>query len=190
MHIDSYFADVNGESRLPLGEWIHVVHTYDREDGKIYINGVLDGAAKPAAGHQNARRGCGSAAGITNYDFVGDIDEVRISKVARSADWVKLQYENQKPLQTLVGPRGAAGERVLRVDAESLWRRPNDYRGRRPERRGHGEGGRGSEGVLDLMRDGQETVVATDRFAFTFDAGRVTATRRSRSGARRSTPTK
>ena len=39
-----------------------------------------------------------------NYDFVGDIDEVRISKVARSADWIKLQYENQKPLQTLVGP--------------------------------------------------------------------------------------
>ena len=32
------------------------------------------------------------------------MDEVRISKVARSADWVKLQYENQKPLQTLVGP--------------------------------------------------------------------------------------
>ena len=38
-----------------------------------------------------------------NYDFVGDIDEVRISKVARSADWMRLQYENQKPLQTLTG---------------------------------------------------------------------------------------
>ena len=36
-----------------------------------------------------------------NYEFVGDIDEVRISKVVRSADWVRLQYENQKPLQTL-----------------------------------------------------------------------------------------
>ena len=31
-----------------------------------------------------------------NYNFVGDIDEVRISKVARSADWIRLQYENQK----------------------------------------------------------------------------------------------
>ena len=31
-----------------------------------------------------------------NYDFIGDIDEVRVSKVKRSADWVKLQYENQK----------------------------------------------------------------------------------------------
>ena len=41
---------------------------------------------------------------MTITRFVGDIDEVRISKVTRSADWVKLQYENQKPLQTLVGP--------------------------------------------------------------------------------------
>ena len=39
-----------------------------------------------------------------NYDFVGDIDEVRVSQVARSAEWIKLQYENQKRHQTLVGP--------------------------------------------------------------------------------------
>jgi len=44
-----------------------------------------------------------------NYDFIGDIDEVRISKVARSADWVKLEYENQNPLQTLVGPLAQPG---------------------------------------------------------------------------------
>jgi len=42
--------------------------------------------------------------GWGNYVFNGDMDEVRVSKVARSADWVKLQYENQKPLQTVVGP--------------------------------------------------------------------------------------
>lgn len=35
---------------------------------------------------------------------MGDVDEVRISGVARSADWVQLEYENQKPMQTLVGP--------------------------------------------------------------------------------------
>ena len=50
--------------------------------------------------------------------FVGDLDEVRISNVARSADWVKLQYENQKPLQTLVGPLVQPGTR-LRGLAES-----------------------------------------------------------------------
>jgi hypothetical protein len=46
-----------------------------------------------------------------NFNFAGDIDEVRISKVTRSADWIKLQYANQKPLQTAVGslvPPGTA----------------------------------------------------------------------------------
>ena len=41
-----------------------------------------------------------------NYDkdvFNGDMDEVRISNVTRSANWIKMEYENQKPLQTLIG---------------------------------------------------------------------------------------
>jgi hypothetical protein len=39
----------------------------------------------------------------------GMIDEVRISNVVRSDDWQKLDYENQKPSQTLIefGPRAA-----------------------------------------------------------------------------------
>ena len=32
-----------------------------------------------------------------------------MSKVARSAEWVRLEFENQKPLQTLVGPLVQAG---------------------------------------------------------------------------------
>ena len=39
-----------------------------------------------------------------NRFWHGDIDEVRVSSVVRSPDWVRLQYENQKPFQTLVGP--------------------------------------------------------------------------------------
>ena len=103
LRIDSDFSDVKGESRLPLGEWIHVVHTYDREDGRIYINGQLDAAAKPLLAIKSPAR-LWIGGWYHNYDFVGDIDEVRISQVARSADWIKLQYENQKPHQTLVGP--------------------------------------------------------------------------------------
>jgi len=34
--------------------------------------------------------------------FDGRIDEARISAAARSADWIKLSYENQRPDQTLV----------------------------------------------------------------------------------------
>src|SRR4051794_5199354 len=42
--------------------------------------------------------------GDKKYNFVGGIDEGGLSSVERSADWVRLEYENQKPLQTLVGP--------------------------------------------------------------------------------------
>jgi hypothetical protein len=32
-----------------------------------------------------------------NYHYAGDLDEARISRVARSENWVKLAYENRKP---------------------------------------------------------------------------------------------
>ena len=107
VNMDCYFSDANvqGESTLPMGEWVHVVHTYQKGDSRLYVNGVLDGAstnaAAPLAIKSPARLWIGGW--YNNYDFIGDIDEVRISKVARSADWVRLQYENQKPLQTLAG---------------------------------------------------------------------------------------
>ena len=75
-------------------------------ESRVYVNGVLDGVSTstdaPLAIKSPARMYLGGW--YDNYRFVGDIDEVRISKVTRSADWVKLQYENQKPLQTVVGP--------------------------------------------------------------------------------------
>ena len=44
------------------------------------------------------------------YDFEGDLDEVRIARVVRSPEWVRLEYENQRPLQTLVGPLVPPGD--------------------------------------------------------------------------------
>ena len=100
VHIDSDFADVKGESTLDMFQWIHVVHTYQDGKSRIYINGQLDGETKPVRDIKSpARMWIGGW--YHNYDYVGDIDEVRISNVSRSAGWIRLQYENQKPLQTL-----------------------------------------------------------------------------------------
>lgn len=47
------------------------------------------------------------------------VDEARLSKVARSANWIKLEYENQKPTQSLVSikvdsiPTSLAGAALL-----------------------------------------------------------------------------
>jgi len=105
--MECYFsgADVAGGSALPMSQWIHVIHTYKNGDSRVYVNGRLDGVSTstghPLAIKSPARMYIGGW--YNNYGFIGDIDEVRISKVTRSADRVRLEYENQKPLQTLAG---------------------------------------------------------------------------------------
>ena len=98
-------ANVQSKTRLAMSQWIHVVHTYKDGESRLYVNGVLDGENKggtPLNVKSPERMYIGGW--YANYQFVGDIDEVRVSKVTRSADWVRMSYENQKPMQTLVGP--------------------------------------------------------------------------------------
>jgi hypothetical protein len=165
LHIDSDFSDVKGGSRLPLGEWIHVMHTHRSGESRIYINGKLDGEAKPLLDIKRPAR-LWLGGWYNNYDFTGELDEVRVSKVVRSAEWVKLQYENQKPHQTLVGPLVQAGNEFSVT----------------PERLEVGEGksaamtlkaGGAQKIYWILKRDGHEEVVASDRFSHDFHAGRV-----------------
>ncbi len=169
VHIDSDFSDVNGDSMLPMSEWIHVVHTYSRGDGRIYINGRLDGSASPMLGIKSpARMWIGGW--YNNYDFVGDIDEVRISSVARSADWIRLQYENQKPLQTLVGPVVQPGNAFTVSPAQITVMEGKSVT--------IAAQAGGAEKIYWIVkRDGKEAVAAVDRFSFALDAGRVVGDR-------------
>jgi hypothetical protein len=101
IRIDSNFSDVWTTQRQALAQWKHVTHTYSKDDGKLYIDGKLDGEAKPTLKIASPAR-LWLGGWYNNYDFVGDLDEVRVSSTARSADWVKLEYENQKQWQSLV----------------------------------------------------------------------------------------
>lgn len=156
------------DQRLALNAWIHVVHTYQPGDSRVYVNGVLDGVSTtpqaPLAIKSPARLWLGGWYG--HYDFVGDLDEVRISKVARSADWVRLQYENQKPLQTLVGLVVQPGREfsVSPAQATVLEGRSAEF---------SAKAGGAQKLYWVLKREGRETLVAVDRFRFAFDAGRV-----------------
>lgn len=170
MRIDSYFsgANVTSSGRMPLNEWVYVVHTYQPGDSRIYVNGVPSGvstrADAPLAIRTPARLWIGGW--FHNYDFIGDIDEVRISRVARSADWVKLQYENQKAHHTLVGPVVRPGD-AFAVSPEMV----NVAEGRSITFTA--QAGSAHKVYWSLRRDGNETVVAVDRLGFQFDAGRV-----------------
>jgi len=171
MRMDCYFSsgNVTGGSTLPLSQWVHVVHTFKTGESRVYVNGVLDGVSTstgaPLAIKSPARMYLGGW--YDNYRFVGDIDEVRISKVTRSADWVKLQYENQKPLQTAVGPLVQAGanfsvseKRITMLEGKSA---------------AVSAKAGGAQKVYWILKRGEkETIAAVDRFHFTLDAGRVT----------------
>jgi hypothetical protein len=170
INMDCYFsgANVAGGSRLPMSQWIHVAHTFKNGDSRIYVNGILDGSSRaagaPLAIKSPARMYMGGW--YNNYRFDGDIDEVRVSRVTRSADWVKLEYENQKLMQTLVGPVVQPGN-AFSVSQTQL----TVSEGRSATVSAKAGGAQKVYWVL--KRDGRETLAAVDRYTFTFDAGRV-----------------
>ena len=170
VQMECYFsgADVSGGSAIPIGGWVHVAHTYRKGDSRVYVNGRLDGVSArtdaPLAIKNPARMYVGGW--YDDYRFVGDIDEVRISKVVRSADWVKLEYENQKPLQTLVGPLVQPGNAFSVSPAEVAVDEGKSATVT-------AQAGGAQKVYWILKKDGAETVVAVDRYSYTFEAGRV-----------------
>ena len=170
INLDCYFSSGNvaSGSRLPVGEWTHVVHTYRQGESVIYVNGQPDGTNASKGSPLNIRTPARLWIGgwYNNYTFVGDLDEVRISKVARSADWVRLQFENQKPQQTLVGPLVPAGNTFAVSPEQAVVEEGKSV--------AFSAQAGGAQKIFWLLkRDGREEVVATDRFAFNFAAGRV-----------------
>ena len=83
--------------------WYQVVATYDGTDMQIYIDGSPDGASltKIAPNLESAGKefwiGHGDHAIEKAWSFPwdGELDEVRVSDVARNADWVATQHNNQ-----------------------------------------------------------------------------------------------
>jgi hypothetical protein len=171
INMDCYFSDANveGGGRLAKSEWTQVMHTYQKGDSRLYVNGVLNAVSANRSAPLNLKSPARLWIGgwQDRYDFIGDIDEVRISKVARSAEWVKLQFENQKPMQTLVGPLVPAGSEFSVSPAKSTV----------PEGKTvtfSAQAGGAQKIYWLLQRDGRETIVAVDRLQFTFAPGRVT----------------
>ena len=97
-----------------------------------------------------------------------DVNEARISSVVRSADWVTMVKENQKPMQTLVGPLVQPGNEFSLSQERTLVKEGQSAAF-------IAKAGGAQKLYWILKRDGREEVVATDCFRFAFDAGRVTS---------------
>ncbi|MEZ6057307.1 MAG: DUF2341 domain-containing protein [Planctomycetaceae bacterium] len=172
VRFDCYFSsgNVEGKSRLPMAEWVHVVHAYKEGDTRLYLNGKLDGSSNSKGSPLNIRNPARMWLGgwYNNFQFVGDVDEVRISNVQRSADWVKLCYENQKPNQTLVGTLVKPGSTLTVSPSKVALNEGTQFKVT-------AEAG-GAEKVYWILQQGdEETIVASDRFSYALDAGRVTS---------------
>lgn len=80
-----------GANTLSTGTFYHITMTYDGTAGLVgYVNGGVDGTA---AATGSICSNTGSTLEGTLSD--GLVDELEISNVARSADWVAAQYNNQ-----------------------------------------------------------------------------------------------
>ncbi|HEX5790232.1 MAG TPA: DUF2341 domain-containing protein, partial [Luteolibacter sp.] len=169
--MECYFggADVTGTAAIPGAEWTHVVHTYEVGSAKLYINGVLDGNNTSGTMKipDSTRLDIGGFVPTDRFNFVGDVDAVSISKVVRSPDWIKLEYENQKPLQTLVGSLLPTGSDFT-VSPTSL----NIAETKTATLKAAAGGARK---VYWISRNnGKETIIATDTLTLDYTAKRLT----------------
>jgi hypothetical protein len=75
----------------------------------MYVNGSLISITGNPIPNAPAGATCIGVGNITGTDpFKGNIDEVRISKVVRGIDWIKLCYYTQLPTQNSITPDGSA----------------------------------------------------------------------------------
>ena len=91
-------------SAVPLNQWSHIMSTWDGQNVRHYINGVLNTTiAETTAPRTNATKvthigayfsdGTGASSALTGY-FPGRLDEIRLSNVPRGSNWVWACFMN------------------------------------------------------------------------------------------------
>ncbi|MEI6533778.1 MAG: DUF2341 domain-containing protein [Verrucomicrobiaceae bacterium] len=165
MHIQ---AGLDCKESVVLDKWYYVVHTHG-DDGteKVYVNGQLTMTGTSTRRYDTSVK-MYVGGWYRNWESDMDVDEVRISKVTRSADWIKLEYENQQPLQTLVGMLPQAGN-AFSVSSAAIQIEEGK------SMTVTAQAGGADKVYWILERDGAEAVVAVDQLSYTLNAGRVVA---------------
>jgi len=93
---------VQSSANVSTSVWTHLAVVYNgSSDIKLYFNGAQDGSGSLNVSDDTSnalyigyRRSTPQPSGGGGY-FNGIIDEVRFSTTARSADWIKTEYNNQ-----------------------------------------------------------------------------------------------
>ena len=89
------FGSACTSTALTTGTWYYITGTFDGTTAKIYLNGAQEGADTPSAPSSQSlplyiNRYFGGG-----YREDGVYDEVRLSSIARSSDWIAAEFANQ-----------------------------------------------------------------------------------------------
>jgi hypothetical protein len=114
-HFYLYIDNEGSKSTYPSGtlttSWNHVIGTYDStgEVMRVYINGVEVSSADLSALTNDLINVSSNGLRFSLY-YRGLMDEVRLSSIARSADWIKTQFNNHNSPGTfyIIGSEEAA----------------------------------------------------------------------------------
>ena len=95
--INGTFISYTGTNALTAGQWNHVVYTRNGTGAthKFYVNGVEKSLATNASNNYTNPTGAfdfGRRTTAGGQLFTGTLDEVRMSNIARTADWAEATY--------------------------------------------------------------------------------------------------
>ncbi len=154
-----------------IGQWHLVGFTWSASDKTIrtYINGAQVSQTATFNGPlgmplENTNIGRNQSHG---FYFNGSIDEAVISSKTRSAAWMKLAYENQKPMQTLAGPLVPTGTTFSASQTQITV-----LEGKNATLTATAGG---AQKIYWILKDtGAGVILAVDQLNYTYSAGRVT----------------
>jgi hypothetical protein len=89
-----------GTIDIPPDTWSYIVTTYDGNQIKVYVNAQLDFAVSLPGTMDDSTASPLTIGQRPDGLLAGAIDELRISQIARSADWVITSYNNQSSPST------------------------------------------------------------------------------------------
>ena len=128
--IQFYISDGNDQqssdqANIFFHNWIYITGVVDRTNNymHIYKDGVEVGSAKSISQIDSLTNQKSLRFPWDSYDLDGLLDEVRISNVSHSSDWIATEYINQNNPNNfyMIGPEQLAGLANIQVNAVDLY---------------------------------------------------------------------
>jgi hypothetical protein len=110
---------LNSTTPLSAGTIYYLVCVQSASNKYIYINGVQNASnATPSSMSANGIHYTLGAAATGAYRLNGALDEVRISNVVRSADWIATEYNNQSSPSTFYAVGNEYGPLIVFTESQ------------------------------------------------------------------------